>query len=48
MSEIQREDIWFDSSNGASRVAGFYYTCPSVPPRAVVQLSHGMCEYIGR
>lgn len=48
MSEIQREDIWFNSSNGASRVAGFYYTCPSVPPRAVVQLSHGMCEYIGR
>lgn len=48
MSEIQREDIWFDSSNGTSRVAGFFYTCPSVPPRAVVQLSHGMCEYIGR
>lgn len=48
MSEIQREDIWFDSSNGSSRVAGFFYTCPSVPPRAVVQLSHGMCEYIGR
>ena len=48
MSKIQREDIWLDSSNATARVAGFYYTCPSVSPRAVVQLSHGMCEYIGR
>ena len=25
-----------------------YYTCPGMEPRCILQISHGMCEYIGR
>ena len=48
MSEIRTSAIWFDSANGKDRVAGYYYDVPETAPRAVVQISHGMCEYIGR
>lgn len=48
MSEIRKKDIVFDSADGRSCVKGYFYTCPSVSPRAVLQISHGMCEYIGR
>ena len=48
MSEIRTSAIWFDSANGKDRVAGYYYDVPDTTPRAVVQISHGMCEYIGR
>lgn len=37
----------FNSSNGTDKVAYYVYT-PAVKPKAVVQISHGMCEYIGR
>lgn len=48
MSEIRTSAIWFNSANGKDRVAGYYYDVPDTTPRAVVQISHGMCEYIGR
>jgi alpha-beta hydrolase superfamily lysophospholipase len=48
MPEVKKSAISFESSNGADTVAGYYYVCPDVPPRAILQLSHGMCEYIGR
>ena len=48
MLEIRRRDIWFESSSGTGRVAGYLYYCPMVFPRGIVQISHGMCEYIGR
>ena len=48
MPEVKKNDIKFESSNQGNIVAGYYYTCPDVPPRAILQISHGMCEYIGR
>lgn len=48
MSEIRTSAIWFDSADGHSRVAAYYYDCPDQKPRAVLQISHGMCEYIAR
>lgn len=48
MSEIQTSAIKFDSANGQNCVAAYYYDDGSNKPRAVVQISHGMCEYIER
>ncbi len=48
MPKLQKEEVWFDSADGVSRTAGYVYTMPEVPVHAVLQLSHGMCEYIGR
>lgn len=48
MSELQCEMLSFPSSDGKNTVAGYLYTMPGVPVRAVLQLSHGMCEYVGR
>lgn len=48
MSELHCEMLSYPSSDGKNTVAGYIYTVPSVPVRAVLQLSHGMCEYIGR
>lgn len=47
-SEIQQKDICFKSSNGNSIVSGAIYTHREIPPKAIVQISHGMCEHIGR
>ena len=38
---------FFESSDGTNRIAYYVYT-PKSKPRAVVQLVHGMCEYIER
>ncbi len=48
MPEVKKSDIRFESSNPGNTVAGYYYTCPEQAPRAILQISHGMCEYIGR
>lgn len=48
MWEIRKDAISFDSATGCNTVAGWFYTCPQAAPRAVLQISHGMCEYIGR
>ncbi len=45
---VKKRNISFDSAGGESRVAGYIYTDEQVKPRMVLQLSHGMCEYIGR
>ncbi len=37
----------FTSSDGKSTIAYFIWS-PSVPARGVVQIVHGMCEYMGR
>ncbi|WP_040198238.1 alpha/beta fold hydrolase [Candidatus Soleaferrea massiliensis] len=37
----------FDSSNGTHKIHYYVYT-PVQEPRAVLQLSHGMCEYLER
>ncbi len=36
------------SSDKNSQIAWYVYSPKSIAPRAVVQISHGMCEYIGR
>ena len=48
MSELRTEDIRFKSANGHSTVCGWVFTMPDVQPKAILQLSHGMCEFIGR
>lgn len=48
MSEVQKSVIRFESSHRGDTVAGYYYTVPDVAPRAILQISHGMCEYIER
>ena len=40
-------DIRFTSTDGRTRVAGYIFE-PLCTPRAIVQISHGMCEYIMR
>ena len=37
----------FTSTNGETEIAYFTWS-PSVPARGVVQIVHGMCEYMGR
>ena len=37
----------FPSTNGTTTLAA-YQVCPAGTPRAMVQISHGMCEYFGR
>jgi alpha-beta hydrolase superfamily lysophospholipase len=46
MAAFTKENIHFLSADGKTQVAGFFYT-PN-DPKAVIQLSHGMCEYIER
>ena len=48
MSAFIKEEIRFPSADGKHQIAGFYYTPVSGEISAVIQLSHGMCEYICR
>lgn len=41
-------NVRFSSANGRDRVHGWVYAPTEMEPVALVQLSHGMCEYIGR
>ena len=48
MPNLHCEALSFPSSDGKHTSAAVLYTCPDVPVRAVIQLSHGMCEYVRR
>ena len=48
MSNLHCETITFPSSDGSHTSSAVLYTCPDTPVRAVIQLSHGMCEYVRR
>ena len=48
MPNLHCEALLFPSSDGKHTSAAVLYTCPDVPVRAVIQLSHGMCEYVRR
>ena len=48
MAQLCRETIHFPSSDTTHTIAAYVYTMPDVPVHAVLQLSHGMCEYIRR
>lgn len=43
-----KELIRFLSADGKTQSAGYFYSPASGTPKAVIQISHGMCEYIGR
>ncbi len=48
MSEILFEQTSFLSADGKTPVAAYFWWSQDVKPRAIIQLSHGMCEYITR
>ena len=48
MSELHCETLHFASADQKHQCAAYLYTMPGVPVRAVLQLSHGMCEYVQR
>jgi len=48
MSELKIESIPFESSWQKQPVAGYLFYDPEVTPRAILQISHGMAEYILR
>lgn len=45
---LLKEKLKFDSADGKSKIAGYIYTDSLVEPKAIIQISHGMCEYIER
>lgn len=48
MSEIKFEQTSFLSADGKTSVAAYFWYSEEITPRAIIQLSHGMCEYITR
>lgn len=48
MPTYTKEIIHFPSADGKTQVAGFFYTPVAAPVKGIIQISHGMCEYIGR
>ena len=48
MPELHCETITFPSSDGRHTSSAVLYTLPGKPVCAVLQLSHGMCEYVRR
>lgn len=48
MSAFCKEEIFYPSADRKNRIAAYIYTPASGDIRAVIQLSHGMCEYICR
>ncbi len=48
LPRVEREKVGFDSADGVSRIHGYVWRGMGEEPRAVVQLIHGMAEYVGR
>ncbi len=48
MSNIVFEEITYPSADGHTTVHAYLWVPEGIEPRAVVQLSHGMCEYVER
>ncbi len=48
MAELHCEHISYPSADGRHTIAAYLYTMPGVEVRAVIQLVHGMTEYVGR
>lgn len=48
MSEILFEKTSFLSADGKTPVSAYFWCAKDIAPRAIIQLSHGMCEYITR
>ncbi len=47
MENYTTEHVTFLSSDKTSTLSGIIYV-PKEPPKGILQISHGMCEYIGR
>lgn len=47
MAEIERTEITYPSADGKNTVCGYFWI-PQGTPRGIIQLSHGMCEYVLR
>ncbi|MDD3429058.1 MAG: alpha/beta fold hydrolase [Oscillospiraceae bacterium] len=43
-----KKNVLYKSASGKDTVHGYVYTQEGVQPKAILQISHGMCEYIGR
>ncbi|MBR3463622.1 MAG: alpha/beta fold hydrolase [Clostridiales bacterium] len=49
MNGLVPESVVFDAANGnGAKIAGFYYPSSAEKIRGVIQICHGMAEYIGR
>ena len=48
MLETRKNAIKFNSSNGVNQIAGYWFENEGVRPKAILQISHGMCEYFLR
>lgn len=48
MWEPKTESIRFESACPGRETVGYFFDAEGLRPKAVVQISHGMCEYIGR
>ncbi|MEG0178988.1 MAG: alpha/beta hydrolase [Oscillospiraceae bacterium] len=48
MSGAVKSVIGFKSSSGTCNITGYIYKNEAVPAKAILQISHGMCEYIER
>ncbi len=45
---MNKKDFTFESTDGVSSVCAFEWSNPDAPPKYVLHLVHGMCEYMGR
>lgn len=48
MSACRKDAIRFPSADKQHTTAGWLYSSDTQKPKAIVQISHGMCEYVGR
>ncbi len=48
MSEVLFEELSFLSADGHTRVRGYVWKPSAGVPKGIIQLSHGMCEYVQR
>ncbi len=48
MQKTERKDIWFNSSDNIHKIQAHFYTNANVKPFCILQISHGMSEYMRR
>lgn len=48
MKDIKFEELTYLSADGATQVHAYVWAPVGVQPKGIVQLSHGMCEYVQR
>ncbi|MDL2252866.1 alpha/beta hydrolase [Ruminococcaceae bacterium OttesenSCG-928-I18] len=48
MRPTEKRGIRFESADGRGVISGVFFENPDVEPFCLLQISHGMCEYMGR